>query len=172
MESSEDTASPDPSLEKTAADDAEQETELEAELEDTKEQYLRLLADFDNYKKRMQQRKEDAVAAERKRLLTTFIEIYENLTAAADAIDDDGLTMVQQQFQRALQDEGIEEIETIGTTFDYTCHHAVATECSDEHSEGVIIDEVRKGYRLGDTILKPAYVVVSQGDTNGKNDRN
>lgn len=172
MESSEDTPSPDPSLEETTADDTEQETDLEAELEDARERYLRLLADFDNYKKRMQQRKEEAVAAERQRLLTTFIEIYENLTAAAETIDDDGLTMVQQQFQRTLQDEGIEEIDTIGTSFDYACHHAVATECSSEHDEGVIIEEVRKGYRLGDTILKPAYVVVSQGDTNGKNDRN
>lgn len=169
MESSEDTAGADPSLEETAADDAEQPAK--AEIDDARERYLRLLADFDNYKKWIQQRKEEAVETERKRLLTKFIEIYENLTAAAETIDDDGLSLVKQQFRRMLEAEGVEEIDTVGTSFDYACHHAVATECSNQHGEGVVIDEVRKGYRLGDTVLKPAYVVVSQGDTNGKNDR-
>lgn len=171
MESSEETASADTAPEAVAADEDEQRVEFEAELDEVRERYLRLLADFDNYKKRMNERKEEAIAAERKRLLTECLEIYENLTAACDAISDDGLALVQQQFHRMLRAEGVEEIDAVGTSFDYQCHHAVGTECSDEHGEGVIIEEVRKGYRLGDTILKPAYVVVSQGDTNGKNDR-
>ncbi len=171
MESSEERANADAASEVASSSDAEQAA-CNAELDDARERYLRLLADFDNYKKRMRQRTEEAVRAERKRLLTRFIDIYENLAAASDDINDDGLTLVTEQFQRMLEDEGIEEIDTVGASFDYTCHHAVATECSNEHDEGVIIDEVRKGYRLGDSILKPAYVVVSKGDTNGKNDRN
>jgi len=172
MESTEETSRADPTPEETAADDNAQPADLEAELADLRERHLRLLADFDNYKKRMNERKEDAVEAERKRLLCKCIEIYENLTAATATLDDDGITMIQEQFHRMLQAEGVEEIDTVGTSFDYQCHHAVATECSSEHDEGIIIDEIRKGYRLDDTILKPAYVVVSKGDTNGKNDRN
>jgi molecular chaperone GrpE len=171
MESSEESANADAASEVSSSSDAEQAA-CSAEFDDARERYLRLLADFDNYKKRMRQRTEEAVTAERKRLLTRFIEIYENLMAASDDINDDGLTMVTEKCRRMLEDEGIEEIDTVGTSFDYTCHHAVATECSNEHAEGIIIDQVRKGYRLGDSILKPAYVVVSKGDTNGKNDRN
>ena len=171
MESSEETARADATSD-PATDKAKQQTDLEVDLDEARERYLRILADFDNYKKRMRERQEAAITAERKRLLTKCIEIYENLAAACETLEDEGLTLVQQQFQRMLKAEGVKEIDTVGTSFDYTCHHAVATECSDEHAEGIIIDEIRKGYRLGDTILKPAYVVVSQGDTNGKNDRN
>ncbi len=144
---------------------------LEQELQQKEERILRLRADFDNYRKRMQKELSSLLSREKEQMLLKFLEVYENLAAACQAHDDQGLNMVRDQFRRALEEEGVAEIPTVGEPFDVARHHAVATECSPEHREGTVIREIRKGYSLCDRVIKPAYVVVSKGDTHGQSDR-
>lgn len=144
---------------------------LEQEVQQKEERILRLRADFENYRKRMQKELSSLLSREKEGMLLKFLEVYENLIAACEAHADQGLNMVRQQFRKVLEEEGVAEIPTVGQPFDYTCHHAVATECSPEHEEGTVIKEIRKGYALHDRVIKPAYVVVSKGDTNGQGNR-
>jgi len=145
--------------------------ELEKALKEKEDKVLRLLADFDNYRKRMEKETESSVAREKEKMVMKFIEIYENLQSAYESIKDEGLGIVVKQFKKALEEEGVEEINAVGEKFDYNLHHAVATEKSNEE-EGTIIKEIRKGYVINGKVVKPSYVVVSKGDENGKNSGN
>jgi molecular chaperone GrpE len=147
-------------------------SQLETALEDKEEKNLRLRADFDNYRKRMQKDLSSMLCREKEHMLRSFIEVYENLREAVATNSDEGLHIIWQQFKKALQEAGIEEIATVGEPFDYACHHAVASEESLNHDEGIILREIRKGYKMYDKVIKPAYVVVSKGETNGKINRN
>jgi len=146
--------------------------ELEKSLSEKEEKIIRLLADFDNYRKRMEKEMADTAAREREKLVLKFVDIYEGLQSAHENIKDEGLGIVVNQFKKALGEAGVEEIETVGKKFDYNLHHAVATEKSDGHEEGRIIKEVRKGYTMNGKVIKPAYVVVSKGDKNGESSGN
>ena len=132
---------------------------------------LRLLADFDNYRKRMEKEVEITAAREKEKLMLKFIDIYENLCSAYKSIKDEGLGIVVSQFRKALEEEGVKEISAVGKKFDYNLHHAVATEESNEE-EGIVIKEIRKGYTMNGKVVRPSYVVVSKGDKNGKNSGN
>jgi len=145
--------------------------ELEKALKEKEERILRLLADFDNYRKRMEKEMKSTAAREKEKVLLKFIDIYENLCSAYESIKDEGLGIVVSQFKKALQDEGVEEINAVGKKFDYNLHHAVATEKSNDE-EGTIIKEIRKGYTMNGKVIKPSYVVVSKGDENGKDSGN
>ncbi len=147
-------------------------TELEKALKEKEEKMLRLLADFDNYRKRMEKEMAGVAAREKEKMLMKFIDIYENLQSAYSSIKDEGLGIVVSQFRKALQDEGVEEIEAVGKKFDYNLHHAVATEESDEHEDGTVVKEVRKGYTINGKVVRPSYVVVSKGDKNDKSSGN
>jgi len=114
---------------------------------------------------------ESMAMREKEKVLLKFIDIYENLQSAYESIKDEGLGIVVSQFRKALEEEGIEEINAVGKKFDYNLHHAVATEESNEE-EGTIIKEIRKGYTMNGKVVKPSYVVVSKGDENGKNSGN
>lgn len=145
--------------------------ELEKELEDKKEKMMRLLADFDNYRKRMEKEVNELAEKEKEKLLLRFLEVYENLQMAYKEISHEGLHMVMNQFKKVLNDEGIEEINAIGKKFDYNLHHAIATKKSKE-KDGIIIEEIKKGYMLNGRVIRPSYVIVAKGDGNGKDNRN
>lgn len=144
---------------------------MEKALKEKEERVLRLLADFENYRKRMEKEMESMAMREKEKVLLKFIDIYENLQSAYESIKDEGLGIVVSQFRKALEEEGVEEINAVGKKFDYNLHHAVATEESNEE-EGTIIKEIRKGYTMNGKVVKPSYVVVSKGDENGKNSGN
>lgn len=146
--------------------------ELEGKLKEKEEKLLRLLADFDNYRKRMEKEMTGVTAREREKLVLKFVDIYESLQSAQENIKDEGLGIIVNQFGKALGEEGVEEIETVGKKFDYNLHHAVATEESDEHDEGVVVKEIRRGYVMNGKVIKPAYVVVSKGDKNDESSGN
>ncbi|OYT60946.1 nucleotide exchange factor GrpE [Thermoplasmatales archaeon ex4484_30] len=145
--------------------------ELEEELEEKKEKMMRLLADFDNYRKRMEKEVNELAEKEKEKLLLRFLEVYENLQMACKEIENEGLQMVMNQFKKALNDEGIEEINALGEKFDYNLHHAVATKKSKE-KDGIIIEEIKKGYMLNGRVIRPSYVIVAKGDGNGEDNRN
>lgn len=145
--------------------------ELEREMEEKKDKIMRLLADFDNYRKRMEREIKEVGEREKEKLILKFIDVYENMKMVCNEISHEGLNMVVKQFKKILDEEGVQEINAVGEKFDHNLHHAVATEKSDEE-DGTIIEEIKKGYTLNGKVIRPSYVIVARGDENGKSNRN
>ena len=161
----------------TKAELAERVERLERRLEEVegeRDEYLndlkRLAADFDNYRKRAARDQESLVARAHERLVKELLPILDDLERALEAATDheearleEGVRLVARQLQAALTKEGLVEIETDGR-FDPHLHEALLSQPSDE-DEGVILQVLQKGYRLGDRVLRPARVVISQGSS-------
>jgi molecular chaperone GrpE len=162
-------------VEETAApaDGAVEELERRlAEVEAERDQHLadlqRVAADFDNYRKRSARDQEALVARAHERLVKQLLPVLDNLERALVAAAEheeqqvlEGVELVLRELNEALRKEGLEEIETDGR-FDPHVHEALLTQPS-EADEGSVIEVLQKGYRLGDRVLRPARVVVSQG---------
>jgi molecular chaperone GrpE len=146
---------------------AEAEREREEHLDDLK----RVAAEFENYRKRVARDQASLAARAHERLVKELLPVLDDLEraleAAADSRDsergrvEEGVRLVQRELQEALGKEGLVEIETNGR-FDPHVHEALLSQPS-EQDEGAILEVLQKGYRLGDRVLRPARVVVSQG---------
>ena len=143
-----------------------------AELESERDEYLRDLqrvaADFDNFRKRASREQESLVARAHERLMKTLLPVLDDLERALEAAAsheeaqlEEGVRLVARELKGALEREGLEEIGTEGH-FDPHVHEALLSQPSDGE-EGVVIEVLQKGYRLGDRVLRPARVVISQG---------
>jgi molecular chaperone GrpE len=141
-------------------------------LEKERDEYLadlqRVAADFENYRKRVARDQENLVARAHERLVKELLPVLDDLERALQAAAEheeakleDGVRLVHRELKEALAKEGLVEIETNGK-FDPHKHEALLTQPSDE-DEGAIIQVLQKGYRLGDRVLRPARVVISQG---------
>jgi molecular chaperone GrpE len=164
----------DPAQADTDAPQGDATAELDAlrrERDDMQDRLLRLQAEFDNYRKRMdRERRElgDHFAAE---LLAEFLPVLDDVERAqraADASADpvlashrQGLDLIQKQFLELLKRRNVSPIEAEGADFDPNLHQAVGQEVSDEHREGEVIDDLRRGYQLGDRLLRPSMVKVA-----------
>jgi molecular chaperone GrpE len=145
--------------------------ETAAELNKFRDLALRSTADLDNYRKRMTKEREEAIKFANSGFLERLIPILDNfefgLQAARNGSNPDsildGMTMVQKQFQDFLSSAGIEVIDATGQQFDPQLHEAIAQEGSDHVPEGVVIRQLRKGYKLRERLIRPANVVVSKG---------
>ena len=155
----------------TPTNDAEQEERL-AEVERERDEYLndlkRVAADFENYRKRVARDQEGLVARAHERLVKELLPVLDDLERALEACDsergrvEEGVRLVQRELREALGKEGLVEIETNGN-FDPHVHEALLSQPS-EQDDGAILEVLQKGYRLGDRVLRPARVVVSQGE--------
>jgi molecular chaperone GrpE len=141
-------------------------------LEKERDEYLadlqRVAADFENYRKRIAREQESLVARAHERLMKELLPVLDDLERALRAAEDheeakleDGVRLVHRELEEALSKEGLVEIETDGK-FDPHVHEALLSQPSDK-DEGEIIEVLQKGYRLGDRVLRPARVVISQG---------
>jgi molecular chaperone GrpE len=162
-------------LEKRVSDLDEQVSSLEeraALLEKERDEYLadlqRLAADFDNFRKRAARDHESLVTRAHERLVKELLPVLDDLERALEAAAEheearleEGVRLVARELREALRREGLVEIETNGR-FDPHVHEALLTQPSDEE-EGAVIQVLQKGYRLGDRVLRPARVVISQG---------
>lgn len=136
-----------------------------------KEAALRAAAELDNYRKRMARELQDAVKYGNASLLESLLPVLDNFdyglqAAKAEAENTNlytGLVMVLKQIQDFLKDNGVEEIVAVGQPFDPNVHDAVSQQASDTVAEGVVLQQIRKGYKLRDRLLRPASVVVSSG---------
>ncbi|MEM9399738.1 MAG: nucleotide exchange factor GrpE [Verrucomicrobiota bacterium] len=134
------------------------------------EQMLRMRADFDNFRRRLQKEKEDSIKFANEGLIESLIPIFDNfelgLLAAEQGGDAKsllmGMNMVKEQLKRFLSDYGLEAIEAHSGEFDPHLHEAVAHESSEEVAEGHIIEQRRKGFKLKDRLVRPATVVVAK----------
>ncbi len=141
---------------------------VEAERDDYLDQLKRVAAEFDNYRKRAARDQENLVARAHERLMKAMLPVVDDLERALVAASEheeaqleEGVRLVARELATALQREGLEEIATEGK-FDPHVHEALLTQPS-EADEGDVIEVLQKGYRLGDRVLRPARVVVSQG---------
>ena len=156
-------------LDKTNEVDNEIE-ELKLELNKTKEQYLRTLAELENFKKRTN----DERIRERKYFNQSLIEKFVNAIDIFDRTvniktDDEklknfliGFEMINNNLKQILVDEGVKPIESTGKKFDPAFHHAIDTAYDEEKEEGIILEEVQRGYMFKDRVLRAALVKVNQ----------
>jgi molecular chaperone GrpE len=141
---------------------------LEKERDEHLDHLKRVAAEFDNYRKRVARDQQSLAARAHERLVKELLPVLDDLERALHAAEEhqeakleDGVRLVHRELQEALAKEGLQEIETNGH-FDPHVHEALLSQPS-EQGDGAILEVLQKGYRLGDRVLRPARVVVSQG---------
>lgn len=142
---------------------------LQAELEESRNRYLRLAADFENYKKRARQEQDDTRAYATLVLVEHLLPVLDDFTRvlehAPEGVDEvwlKGVTLTAQKLKEALGSAGLEAIEAMGAPFDPKLHEAIGSEESEEHPDDTVILELRRGYRLRERVVRPALVKVSR----------
>jgi molecular chaperone GrpE len=138
------------------------------------EQLLRTAADFDNFRKRATREKQEAIKFANESLLERLLPIIDNFEmalAAAHAQNasvetlKSGVQMIAQQLKSALTDAGLQDIDAAGQPFDPNFHEAISQQESADVPEGTVLQQMRKGYRLRERLLRPASVVVAKKPT-------
>ncbi len=151
-------------------EDVQQErTELEQkqeELDDLTDRYKRVLAEFENFKKRSSKERESLYSSILGDVVEVMLPVVDNLENAAKVETQDenykkGVEMVLKQFKDVLQSKGVEEIKTVGETFDPSLHEAVSSIQDENLGEKEIAQEYRKGYKIGDKVIRHSMVVVA-----------
>ncbi len=146
-----------------------QQKELEVEKE--KKEYLFLMAEFDNFRKRTVRERADLIKSASEKTLKGLLPIVDDFERGLDAIRDttdaesvkEGMKLIYNKFVKYLADNGVKEIESTGKPFDTEFHEAVAmVPAEKEEEKGAVKDTVQKGYMLNDKVLRHAKVVVSQ----------
>ena len=142
---------------------------IEAEIQEQKEKYLRLYAEFDNFKRRTAREKIEMMQTAGKEVIQGLLEVLDDmeraekqLTQSADSqAAREGLTLVFHKLRALLQAKGLKEMESVGKDFDPDRHEAI-TEIPSPGNEGKVVDQVEKGYYLNDKIIRFAKVVVGK----------
>ena len=145
--------------------DAEIE-ELKKSLEEQNDKYMRLYAEYENYRRRSQRERETVYADAYADALTLLLPAMDNVDRAAEFATDGsemakGLLLLQKQMVQTLETAGVEEIKAEGEQFDPLVHNAVMHEENDEYGENTVVQVLLKGYRRGDRILRHAMVKVA-----------
>lgn len=143
--------------------------ELTREIETLRDNYLRARADLENYRRRAAREREETVRSAIASLLREVLPVLDNLDraiAAAAGTQDhasliEGVELTRRQFQAFLDARGVTEIKAQGEKFDPLWHEAVGKKPTADHPEGIVVEEVQKGYRLDDLILRPSKVIVA-----------
>lgn len=159
----------DTDLEDRAAPAPDEVAELRRALEDEKRHSLRLLADLQNFRRRAAKEHESARHDGQRaalRPILAVLDAFERALAAgsSDPAFYDGVASTHRLLLGALREAGAEPIETIGRPFDPRVHEAVSTVAAGDAPSGTIVGEARRGWRLGDELLRPAHVVVASDD--------
>ncbi|HEG8891677.1 TPA: nucleotide exchange factor GrpE [Staphylococcus aureus] len=144
--------------------------ELQQLADENEEKYLRLYAEFENYKRRIQKENEINKTYQAQRVLTDILPTIDNIERALQIEGDDetfkslqkGVQMVHESLINALKDNGLEVIKTEGEAFDPNIHQAVVQDDNPDFESGEITQELQKGYKLKDRVLRPSMVKVNQ----------
>ena len=164
------------------AEAADQVEQLKAEVSsarqeaaETYERLLRLSAEFENYKKRMQRQTEGHRKYANESLIKDLLGVVDNLERALNASQQqsennekrdacmiEGLEMTLNEIRKVLKKYHVEPVEALGKPFDPTFHEAVMQQPSEDHPDNTVIQEMQKGYMLHDRLIRPAMVVVSK----------
>jgi molecular chaperone GrpE len=164
-------------------DEGQRIAELEAQLAQAKQEaaenwnkYVRERAEMDNFRKRQERLAIDRIAREKKTLIHKVLEVMDNVERALvyqETMDKQALQhtlrMLLWQLNEVLRGEGLTPVATIGEDFDPYVHEAIEAVESNDQPEGKVVEEVLKGYKMGDETLRPARVKVSSGNKGQQN---
>jgi len=164
------TAEEENKAEAEASEDAKAESETEQEASEQDEalnlKYMRLMADFQNYKKRVEKEKGDIYAYANEKIVAELLAVIDNFERAlqvetGDASFVEGMKMIFKQFTGVLEKAGLEEIEAQGVDFDPNFHNAVMTEDNPDYESGKVTEVLQKGYMLNKKVIRPSMVKVN-----------
>ena len=149
----------------------EQLEKTEKEYKELEDRLLRLAAEFDNYKKRTVREFQSIIKNANEELISQLVETLDNFQRALDSAKSSndfdsfhkGVELIYQHFKDILGKEGLKEIKAIGEPFDPYLHEAVMQQESDKFPDGIVMDEISKGYTLNDKVIKHTKVIVSKG---------
>jgi molecular chaperone GrpE len=141
---------------------------LKRERDDFYDRFLRKSAEFENYRKRVERERREQADHTVTDLLIDLLNVVDDFERALAVSADEGsegyrkgVELIYAKLQDLLRRRGVKPIEALGADFDPNVHQAVAQEPSDEHREGEVTEELRRGYMLGDRLLRPAMVKVA-----------
>lgn len=169
-----DTPAVDEMADQTDAEPVDEAAEVlakaEAEAAEWRDKYLRLQAEFDNYRKRTLKEKMSLVESGGENVIKALLPVVDDVDRALAAMEksDDvealrgGVRLISQKFNEVMRQQGVSEIEAVGKEFDVDVHEAVARFPIDGKNSGEIIDVVQKGYKLGEKVIRYAKVVVAE----------
>ena len=163
-------------VEKAALEENEEEVhsgpknlkEAQAQIDELDERLLRLTAEYDNFRKRSQREKNESRQFANQHLLEKQLPVLDNFEMAlmaaenADPAIRDGVQMIYDQFLSVLKDAGVEEIDAGGELFDPNIHEAISQKETTEVEEGTVVQQVQRGYKLNDRLVRPARVIVAK----------
>lgn len=151
----------------TGAEPSEVER-LKEEARHEHEMLLRLLADFDNYRRRVERENGEAVRSGKREIILALLEVVDGFdralqqTSEASSSLSVGVQILHRKLLGLFEAQGITPFKSLGEVFNPERHEAIGSLTSDQHESGVIVDELQRGYRWGDEILRPARVRVAQ----------
>ena len=143
-------------------------TEAQEAVAELNERIVRLTADFDNFRKRAQREKDEARQFANQGLLEKLLPVLDNFEMALTAVKDadpsvrDGVQMILDQLMGVLKESGVEPVDAMGQPFDPNLHEALSQEETTEVEEGTVVQQVQRGYKLNDRLVRPARVVVAK----------
>ena len=145
------------------------EEELRRERDALQDRLLRTAAEFDNYRKRIEKERRELAEYASAEIVSEMLPIIDNLERALQAppagdVDSfrKGVDLIHKQMLELLRKRGVKAIEALGADFDPNVHEAVLHEPSDTHRDGEVMQELQRGYRLGERLLRPAMVKVAK----------
>lgn len=142
------------------------ENEFEKKYNDVNEKYMRTLAEYDNYRKRTIKEKESIYPEAKAVVIEKFLPVMDNFQRAIDSAENkdgfyEGVVMLKKQMDDVLTALGVEEIKSVGESFNPEFHNAVMHVDDDEQGENVIVEEFQKGYKIGDRVIRHSMVKVA-----------
>jgi len=148
---------------------AEPQPEQDAALAEARNRYLRLAADFENYKKRVRQEQLDTIQHASAELIARLLPALDDLRSAldhkpagVDAAWARGIELAVRKLEEAMASHGLQPIDSVGSAFDPKLHEAIGHEDAADQPEDMVVSELRRGYRIRDRVLRPSLVKVSR----------
>lgn len=151
----------------TAAAEQSEVARLKEQLLHEHEMYLRALADFDNYRRRVERERANAALSGKRDIILSLLEVLDSFelalrhTEGAPSSMSEGLNTIYRKLLNLLERQGVAPIKSMGETFDPRFHEAVDSIRTDEYRAGTVVEELQRGYRCGDELLRPARVRVA-----------
>lgn len=148
-------------------EEKKEEAEVSPE-EQESERYMRLMAEFQNFKRRAAKEKSDIHAFANERLIGDLLPVMDNFERALETETEDiegyakGMQLIFEQMKTALEKAGLKEIEALGLDFDPNVHNAVMTDNTEEYENDKISKVLQKGYKLNDKVIRPSMVAVNK----------
>jgi molecular chaperone GrpE len=141
---------------------------LKEEVRREHDMYLRALADYDNYRRRIERERATAARSGKREIILQLLEVLDGFDRALQHVDDapssvsEGLQLLHRKLLGLLEAQGVTPLQSLGETFNPELHDAIGTVKSEDVEPGAVADEVQRGYRWGDDLLRPARVRVAR----------